>query len=59
MNERIKTEVKRQYPKAVIDNEYEGEVQFFPSPEAAENGDDVNLKSAIMLGGRVEILHEW
>lgn len=59
MNERLKAEIKKQYPDMVVDYEYEGEVQFYTSPVMAEKGDDTYLKCGIMRAGRLEVLHEW
>lgn len=59
MNERLKAEIKKQYPEMVVEYEYNGEVQFYTSPSMAEKGDDTYLKCGIFRGGRLEILHEW
>lgn len=59
MNERLKSEIKKQYPDMVVEYEFEGEVQFYTSPVMAEKGDDTYLKCGIMRAGRLEVLHEW
>lgn len=59
MNERLKAEIKKQYPDMVVEYEFEGEVQFYTSPVMAEKGDDTYLKCGIMRAGRLEVLHEW
>ena len=59
MNERLKAEIKKQYPNMVVEYEYEGEVQFYTSPEMAERYDDTYLKSAFMRNGKLNVLHEW
>lgn len=59
MNEKLKAEIKKQYPEMVVEYEYNGEVQFYTSPAMAKKGDDTYLKCGIFRGGRLEVLHEW
>lgn len=59
MNESLKKAIKKEYPNMVVEYEYEGEVQFYTSPDMAKHGDDRYLKCGLMRGGKLEVLHEW
>ena len=56
-NERIKHEIFQKFPEAVIDMEFDGEVQFFRSEKASENID--NLWSAYYVNGHVEMTNDF
>lgn len=59
MNERLKAEIKKQYPEMVVEYEYNGEVQFYTSPAMAEKGDDTYLKCGYFKNGKLEMPEEW
>lgn len=59
MNERLKAEIKKQYPEMVVVFEFPGEVQFYTSPKMAEKGDEVFLKCGYLKGGKLQMPEVW
>lgn len=59
MNERLKADIKKQYPEMVVDFEFNGEVQFYANQKIAAEMNDEYLKSAFYRGGKLVILDDF